>query len=76
MGSQYASETQLAAMLDQLEQDLPALVEGNPSPGDFWNAFMLRVDLIEEVALPDDARILPRLNAMLKPHGMQIASVE
>ncbi|RXR06469.1 hypothetical protein [Pseudoxanthomonas composti] len=76
MGSQYASETRLAALLDQLEQDLPALVAEHPSPGDFWNAFMLRVDVIEDAAGPDDARVLPRLNAMLKPHGMQIASVD
>ncbi|MET0289054.1 MAG: hypothetical protein ABW178_05460 [Pseudoxanthomonas sp.] len=76
MGSQYATEQQLAALLDQLERDLPELVSDHPSPGEFWNAFMLRVDAIEASAAPDDGRILPRLNAMLKPHGMQIASVD
>lgn len=76
MGSQYASDARLAAMLDQLEQDIPGLVADHPTPGEFWNAFMLRVDVIENAAPPDDDRILARLNAMLRPHGMQIAAVD
>lgn len=75
MASQYASPQQLDAMLGALEQDLPALVAAHPSPGEFWNAFMRRVDPIEDSACDDDT-VLPRLNAMLAPYGMRIAAVE
>jgi hypothetical protein len=76
MATRYPSPQQLDAMLGALERDLPALVAAHPSPGDFWNAFMRRVDPIEDGIAHDDATVLPRLNAMLAPYGMRIAAVE
>lgn len=63
---------QLEAMLQALEQALPALVAAHPAPGDFWNAFMLRLDEIEACA-PPELDLTARVNAMLAPHGMRIA---
>ncbi|WDS35391.1 hypothetical protein [Pseudoxanthomonas sp.] len=76
MASQYATPQQLEAMLGALEHDLPGLVAAHPSPGDFWDAFMRRVDPIEDSTTEDDATLLPRINAMLAPYGMRIAAVE
>jgi len=76
MASQYATPQQLDALLGALEQDLPELVAAHPSPGEFWEAFMRRVDPIEHSTAADDASVLPRLNAMLAPYGMRIAAVE
>jgi hypothetical protein len=76
MASQYATPQQLDAMLGALEHDLPALVAAHPSPSDFWDAFMRRVDPIEESAAADSDTVLPRINAMLAPYGMRIAAVE
>lgn len=73
--SQYATPQQLDAMLEALAQELPSLVAEHPSPGAFWEVFMRRVDTIEDSA-PEDADLVPRLNAMLAPHGMRIAAVE
>ncbi len=67
-----AMPPQLDAMLQALEQALPALVASHPAPGDFWNAFMQRLDDIEACA-PPELDLTPRLNAMLAPHGMRIA---
>ncbi len=63
-------------MLGALEHDLPELIASHPSPGAFWEAFMRRVDPIEDSATDDDASVLSRLNAMLAPYGMRIAAVE
>ncbi|WP_139203008.1 hypothetical protein [Pseudoxanthomonas sp. GM95] len=76
MASQYATPQQLDAMLGALEHDLPELVAAHPSPGDFWDAFMRRVDPIEDSAADDNDSLLPRINAMLAPYGMRIAAVE
>lgn len=76
MASQYATPQQLDAMLGALEEDLPELVAAHPSPGEFWDAFMRRVDPIEDSAAADDDSLLPRINAMLAPYGMRIASAE
>lgn len=72
----YATPQQLEAMLDALEHDLPGLVAAHPSPGDFWEAFMRRVDPIEERAADDNDTVLPRINAMLARYGMRIATAE
>lgn len=76
MASQYATAQQLDAMLVELEHDLPDLVAAHPTPGAFWDAFMRRVDPIEESAADDGDNLLLRINAMLEPYGMRIAAVE
>lgn len=76
MASQYATPQQLDALLGALERDLPELIAAYPSPGDFWDAFMRRVDPIEEGTADDNDTVLPRINAMLAPYGMRIAAVE
>ncbi|WCE05443.1 hypothetical protein [Pseudoxanthomonas sp. JBR18] len=77
MASQYASAQQLDAMLGALERELPALVAAHPSPNAFWQAFMARVDPIEDsVADADGVAVMQRVNTMLAPYGMRIAAVE
>jgi hypothetical protein len=69
---------QIATLLDQLEAQLPDMVEDNPKPADFWPVFLAAADPIEEVAgSGQDLRyIASRIEGMLGRYGMRLASVE
>jgi hypothetical protein len=73
-----APNAHIAALLDQLEAQLPDMVEDNPRPADFWPVFVAVADPIEEAAgSGQDLRyIASRIEGMLGRYGMRIANVE
>lgn len=62
--------------LTDLEAQLPALIEANPEPGDFWNAFAGEADVIEDAAGEHAAQVAQRIARMLALHGRYIAMVD
>lgn len=67
---------ELTRQLDALEDALPAMIEDNPEPGDFWMAFAGKADLIADQAGEHAAMVGERIQAMLAEHGRYIAVVD
>lgn len=67
--------TTLDAMLDELAARLPAIIQENPDPGDFWCEFAGYVDVIEDQACDHCEHVMGRINAMLAEHGRYVAGV-
>lgn len=65
----------LTAALDALEAQLPALIEANPDPGDFWMAFAGEADVIEDRAGEHLGQVSERIAAMLAKHGRYLVGV-
>lgn len=70
------TQDQLTAMLDALEAALPAMIEDNPDPAEFWAAFAGEADIIEDQAGEHCAMVGQRIQAMLAEHGRYIAVVD
>lgn len=66
----------LTRLLDELENQLPDLIQDNPDPGDFWMAFAGQADVIEDQAGEFTSVVRKRLNTMLAQHGRYIAVVD
>lgn len=67
---------ELTTLLDALEDQLPAMVEDNPDPSDFWMAFAGPADLIEDEAGEHTKAVMERIKKMLARHGRYIAVVD
>lgn len=65
----------LECQLADLEGRLPALIEGNPDPGDFWMAFAGEADVIEDRAGENASLVSDRIAAMLAKHGRYLAMI-
>lgn len=63
----------LERRLDNLEAQLPTMVEDNPDPGDFWMAFASQADPIEDEAGEHTEAVMERIQEMLARHGRYIA---
>lgn len=59
----------LARRLDALEAELPALIQANPDPAGFWEAFLAVADPLEEQAGAHQAVVRQRIASMLAAHG-------
>lgn len=70
------TQDQLTEMLDALEAALPAMIEDNPEPGDFWMAFAGLADVIEDQAGEHTELVARRIQKMLAEHGRYIAVVD
>lgn len=71
-------ETDLEALdsrLDQLEARLPSIMATSSGPSEFWASFMKEAECIEASAGTCGDHVFQRIQEMLKPHGMSIASV-
>ncbi len=72
------TRAQLATLLDALEAGLPAIARDNPDPADFWPAFAVDADVIEESAgSGEDARYVhERIDTMLKANGHSMLRID
>ncbi|MGN6111742.1 MAG: hypothetical protein ACTHOC_01815 [Luteimonas sp.] len=61
--------------LAALEAQLPALIEANPDPGEFWMAFAGEADVIEDRAGEHLGQVSERIAAMLAKHGRYLVGV-
>ena len=66
----------LERRLTDLEAQLPALIEANPEPGEFWMAFAGEADAIEDQAGEHGGQVSERIAAMLGQQGRYIAGIE
>ena len=77
-GCQDRTRAELEALLDGLERAMPAVVEANPDPVDFWPVFSEMADVIEESASPgSDAQVVhERIDALLAKHGFSMLRID
>ncbi|MEN1925098.1 hypothetical protein [Luteimonas qiangzhengi] len=59
--------------LDALEVALPDLIQANPEPSDFWEAFLAVADPLEGEAGPHQGLVQQRIATMLARHGRYIS---
>ncbi|WP_243041190.1 hypothetical protein [Dyella sedimenti] len=58
-------------MLDTLDASVPRLLQGKPSPGDFWASFMGMANAIQDCATPDERGwVCDRLDAIQVKHHL------
>ncbi|HEY2396804.1 MAG TPA: hypothetical protein VGH81_12640 [Rudaea sp.] len=62
--------TELDAMLDTLEKELPEMIKEHPDDADFWPAFAGAADVIEDNAGDHAAHVRGRINCMLGSAGL------
>jgi hypothetical protein len=66
----------LERQLADLEGRLPALIQANPDPGDFWMAFAGEADVIEDQAGAHALLVADRIADMLAKHGRYLATMD
>ena len=65
------TRSELESILDELESELPALLEDTEDQDDFWMAFTALADAIEDSAGPNDLEyVRERINSMLSSSGL------
>lgn len=65
-----APRHELQQLLNQLEDQLPAMIRANPDPADFWPEFAGQADVMADAAGPADCDwVQDCLDAMLRHHG-------
>ncbi|MBS0457264.1 MAG: hypothetical protein JSS44_08055 [Proteobacteria bacterium] len=66
------SRSELDSILDELEQELPALLKDTEDQEDFLMAFTALSDAIEDSVDPEDLPyVRQRIDAMLAKHGVR-----
>ena len=65
------TRSELETILDELESELPVLLEDTEDQDDFWMAFTALADAIEDGAGPNDLEyVRERINSMLSSSGL------
>lgn len=69
------AKSKLDRLLDELEADLPGLVEQSATPGDFWSEFIAGVDSIGRLSNEEGEHVAARIDRMLAPYGRHIITI-
>ncbi len=65
------SRAELDAMLNRLQEALPAMMADNPDDGDFWGEFAGQAEIIEDAASAADCEhVHGRIDAVLSAQGL------
>ena len=72
------TRAELAALLDALEQAMPAMVSDHPDPADFWPAFAGQADGIEDAAGSgeDAVYVQGRIETILANFGFETLHID
>jgi len=65
------TRSEIDSILEELEEELPILLQENADPDDFWMAFAAMSDAIEDGTDPEDLPyVRERIDHMLAAHGL------
>ncbi len=66
------TRSEIDSILEELEQELPMLLQDNADPDDFWMAFAAMSDAIEDGTNREDLPyVRGRIDGMLAAHGVK-----
>lgn len=73
--SEMTGSPTIDRLLDELEEDIPGMIERHVLPSDFWTEFVAGADSISRIAKGHETYVRERVDRMLASHGRYLFAV-